>query len=144
MADHAFRMRLSCRYQQDDNSVAALDVQNRVEDEWQVFELDFKQPGFLIFVYAILNCQHLYMRTNAAERGLLLDSADASIDVLADEEWLLRKLHVKFEARLRSGSPSQEDIDFIVERMNHCPVSTNLREVPDTRTVLEFMPAQQG
>ena len=111
---------------------------------WQDFELDFGQPGFLIFVYAILNCQHLYMRTNAAERGLVLDSSLATIDVLADEEWRLRRLHIGFEAKLRSGSPSREDIDHIINRMQRCPVSTNLRDVKDMRTVLEFGPADHA
>ena len=144
MTDHSFRLRLSCRYEKAENTVAALGVQNWLDDEWQDFNLDFGQPGFLIFVYAILNCQHLYMRTNAAEQGLLLDSALASIDVLADEEWRLQKLHVQFEVKLRSGSPAREDIDYIIDRMQHCPVSTNLKDVPDTRTVLKFSPVETG
>ena len=138
MTDHSFRMRLSCRYGHDDNSVAELDVHNWVDGAWQDFSLGFGQPGFLIFVYAILNCQHLYMRKNAAERRLVLDSAVAYIDVLANDQWRLQRLHVQFEAKLRSGSPPRQDVDYIVDRMQHCPVSENLRDVPDTRTLLEF------
>jgi hypothetical protein len=79
------------------------------------------------------------MRTNADERGLVLASATGSIDVLADESWVLQKLHVRFDAQLRSGTPSSADVDYIVERMEHCPVSVNLKDVADSRTQVEFL-----
>ena len=41
-----------------------------------MFDLNSGSAGFLIFVYAVLNCQHMYMRLNCAERGLLLDTAE--------------------------------------------------------------------
>jgi hypothetical protein len=138
MTEHSFRMRLSCRYEQPDNVVSGLEVQNLVDSEWQDFNMNFKQPGFLIFVYAILNCQHLYMRSNAAERGLLLDSAGGSIEVLADNGWVLQKLHVDFDVKLQSGNPSPQDVDYIIDRMRHCPVSANIKNVPDTQTRVEF------
>jgi hypothetical protein len=141
VAERGFQMRLSCRYEQPENKVAELSVETVVDGEWRGFNLDFQQPGFLIFVYAILNCQHLYMRTNATERGLVLDSAQGSIDVLAGGEWLLEKLHVDFQVRLVSGDPSREDVDYIIDRMQHCPVSTNIRAVADLRTGLEFLSA---
>ncbi len=138
MSEHRFQMRLSCRYAQPDNTVAELAVENLVEGEWQPFELGFKSPGFLIFVYGILNCQHLYMRTNAAERGFALESADGSIEVTASQDWVLQQLNVHFDARLQSGAPGAEDVDYIVDRMRHCPVSVNLRDVADSRTTLAF------
>ena len=138
MTQRVFQMRLECRYQRPDNSVAELRVQLFEKGAWADFELDFQQPGFLIFVYAVLNCQHLYMRTNAAERGLLLDSARGCIEVAADSDWVMQKLHVHFQARLQSGAPAAGDIDHIVDRMQHCPVSINLREVADSLTTVEF------
>jgi hypothetical protein len=139
MAQHHFRMRLSCSYAQPDNTVAELSTEIMAEGEWRSFELDFKAPGFLIFVYAILNCQHLYMRTNAAERGLALESADGSIEVGADKDWVIQSMRVDFEARLKAGSPSAEDIDYIVDRMGHCPVSVNLAEIDEAATTLRFV-----
>jgi hypothetical protein len=135
-------MQLECRYEEPHNTVAGLQVTHLVKGVWEDFELGFAQPGFLIFVYAILNCQHLYMRTNADERGLVLASATGAIDVLTDQDWVLRKLHVRFEAELRSGMPSPGDVDYIVDRMQHCPVSVNLREVADTTTRVELIPAR--
>lgn len=142
MTGHAFQMQLECRYEQPHNTVAGLQVKHLVKGAWEDFELSFAQPGFLIFVYAILNCQHLYMRTNADERGLVLASATGSIDVLTDQDWVLQKLHVCFDAQLRSGTPSAGDVDYIVDRMQHCPVSVNLREVADSQTRLEFLAAR--
>ena len=139
MAKHSFKMRLSCHYENSDNAVAKLKVENLEDHEWHDFELGFKQPGFLIFVYAIFNCQHLYMRTNAAERGLMLDTASASIEILADDDWVLQKLHVRFEAALASGKPSSEDIAYIIDRMQHCPVSINIKDIPDSSTLLHFV-----
>lgn len=141
MSTHTFQMRLGCRYEQPDNTVADLLVQNLEDGEWRVFDLNFRQPGFLIFVYAILNCQHLYLRTNAAERGLLLESAAGTIDVLADDDWNLQRLHVYFEVGLKAGAPLPEDKDYIVERMQHCPVSINLKAVPDGQIRVDFIPA---
>ena len=78
----------------------------------------------------------MYMRLNCAERGLPLASADGTIDVRADADWVVQQLHVAFTGMLKSGTPAQADLDYIVDRMKHCPVSTNLREAPDTRTTL--------
>ncbi len=140
MAKHSNSMWLTCHYEQPDNTVSDIAVQNMADGEWQDFELGFHQPaGFLIFTYAILNCQHMYMRLNATERGLVLESADACIETLADDDWSLQKLHIRFEVRLKSGSPSPEDIEYISNRMQHCPVSMNLKEVPDSRVLLNFV-----
>ena len=116
-------------------------MQNFEKGAWADFELGFGQSGFLMFVYAILNCQHLYMRTNAAERNLLLDTAQGSIEVVADQDWVVQKLHVRFQGRLQSGTPAPGDVDYIVERMQHCPVSINLKDVADSRTAVDFIAA---
>ena len=141
MKQHAFQMRLECRYQQPHNSLAELRVQNLEKGAWADFELGFGQPGFLMFVYAIFNCQHLYMRTNAAERNLLLDAAQGSIEVVADQDWVVQKLHVRFQGRLHSGTPAPGDVDYLVERMQNCPVSINLKDVADSHTAVDFVAA---
>ena len=136
--DHDFQMRLHCHYEQPGNTPAELAVEFMEEGEWHPFILDFGQPGFLIFVYAMLNCQHMYMRTNAAEHGLMLDSASGSIDVLANSEWELKKIDVLFEAVVQSRSPSQDVVDHIIDRMRQCPVSVNLKPVHDANTLIRF------
>ena len=136
--EHLFRMRLSCTYADPDNSVAGLGVELLGKDGWEPFELGTGTAGFLIFVYAVFNCQHMYMRLNCAERGLLLESASGSILVRASADWVVRQLHIGFTGTLKSGTPTQDDLDYIIDRMKHCPVSTNLKEAPDTRTTLEL------
>jgi len=138
MPQHRFHMELSCRYVRPDNTPVELAVRNLVDGEWQDFVLSFKTPGFQSFVYAILNCQHLYMRTNAAERGLLLDSARGSVEVAANDTWVLQSLRVHFDAGIASGEPKPGDVEYIIDRMGHCPVSVNLKAPDDTRTTLNL------
>jgi hypothetical protein len=134
MNDRSFQLRLSCRYEDPDNSVADLDVEVLADGQWETLDLSVNTPGFLLFVYTILTCQHRYLRTNCAEKGFRLESASGSIDLLAGEDWFVRQLHIRFDARLKSGTPTREDVDYIVARMEQCPVSKNLKEIPDSRT----------
>jgi hypothetical protein len=138
MSERDFQMRLSCRYRDPDNSVAELSVQHLDKGEWQDFELDAQSPGFLIFVYAIFTCQHLYLRANCAERGLVLESSSGSIHVVTAQDWDIRRLHVRFDGKLRSGTALTEDVDYIVGRMQQCPVSRNVTDVRDSETVVHL------
>jgi hypothetical protein len=131
-------MRLYSRYRQPDNSISDLRVEVFADAGWQTFDLNTQTAGFLIFVYALFSCQHMYMRLNCAERGLLLESASGHIDVAATDDWQVMKLRVGFEGVLQSGTPVRDDLDYIIERMEHCPVSVNLREVQDSKTRLEL------
>jgi hypothetical protein len=138
MSDREFLITIESGYEGDENTPAGLTAWIFEEGEWQSLELGIGSPGFVLFVYTILHCQHLYMRTNAAERGLLLESAKGSISVGASEDWVLERLHVEFEAKLRSGKPTSDDIEYITGRMQQCPVSKNLRAPEDTVTTLSF------
>jgi hypothetical protein len=141
MNERHFQMRLHATYQEPENSVASLRVEIFAEEEWQMFDLNSGSAGFLIFVYSILNCQHMYMRLNCAERGLLLETAEGYIHVTTTEDWLLSDLRVEFTARLRSGTPGQEDLDAIIGRMENCPVSSNLGYRASGHTGLVLVPA---
>ena len=134
MNEHSFRLRLFCRYEDPDNSIADLEVEVLADGRWEALDLNAQTPGFLLFVYTILTCQHRYLRMNCAEKGLQLESAGGSIDLLAGEDWCVQKMHIRFDVRLKSGAPTREDVDYIVARMEQCPVSINLRMFPDART----------
>lgn len=138
MSEHRFELRLRCRYQAPDNTVTELVVEHLNEGDWQVFDLCMGSPGFLVFIYSILTCQHLYLRANCAERALVLDSARGSITMITDEDWAIRSLSIEFVARLAEGSPSGQDIEAIVARMQQCPVSRNLAEIADSRTTVRL------
>jgi hypothetical protein len=43
---------------------------------------------------------------------------------------------VHFSGQLGSGQASTDDIDYIVARMKQCPVSRNIREVPDSESTI--------
>ena len=138
MAEREFHLRMSCKYQDPDNSIAALDIEVLTEEGWEVLDLNVRTAGFLLFVYTIFTCQHTYMRTNCAERGLALDATQASIDLVAGEDWIIHKLYSGFSGRLRSGHAAEADVAFIIDRMAHCPVAGNLIEIPDKRINLQF------
>ena len=139
MSDRSFRMQLECRYEEPDNSVASLLVHNFEDNRWQQFELNTRSPGFLIFVYAVFTCQHLYFRANCAERGLRLESAEGSINAVTTEDWSLKTLHTHFDGQLKGGVPAPGDVEYIVERMKQCPVSKNTIEPVDSRTTVRLV-----
>ena len=132
------KMRLSCAYEGDENSIARLEVEHEVDAQWQPLNLGITSPGFDIFVYSLFHCQHTYFRINCAERRLLLGSAEGSISVITDEDWNLRDLQVRFSGQLISGVAGQDDIDYIVGRMKQCPASRNIREPDGARTAISL------
>lgn len=138
MERHVFHMRLACTYKEDDNQVDSISVEHLENNEWNAFDLNATTPGFLIFTYAVFTCQHMFMRVNAAERNLILDNSSGSIMIDSSPDWHIEKLHVNFDARLRAGSASQDDIEFITGRMHQCPVSKNLAPIPDAKAALKF------
>ena len=136
MSERTFNMRLKSTYEGTTNTIASLAVEHRVKEEWQTLDLGITSPGFDIFVYAVFTCQHLYFRSNCAERKLLLNSAEGDIIIGADRDWNMETLQVHFSGRLGSGQASQDDIDYIVARMQQCPVSRNIREAPDAEATV--------
>jgi uncharacterized OsmC-like protein len=138
MSERIFKMRLSCDYQQPDNTVSSLQVELFKENEWTDFDLDTGSPGFLIFVYAVLACQQMHLRLGCKDRGLQLASAAGDIEIDTTEDWQLSKLQVNFSALLISGVASEEDVATVIQRMKNCPVSRNLTFSPQAETTLEI------
>ena len=139
MNERYFQMRLFSRYEGTENNIAELGVEVLEDGAWQAFDLNTRSPGFLIFVYADFTCQHLYMHTNAAERGLILASAKGSIQMVTTEDWNLEKLQIDFDVELANGKATSMDVEYIIERMKQCPVSKNIRGDVDMATVVHFV-----
>lgn len=138
MNEYNFKMKLSCHYAEPEHEISQLIIENLADGEWVEFDLDTKAPGFLIFVYAIFTCQHMFLRKSATERRLLMESANATLELTANEEWKIQRIHIAFQVNLKSGSPSQADVEYITNQMMHCPVSRNLKEVPDNQAFVVF------
>lgn len=130
---------MQCRYRGDENAVESLQVYRDEKGTRQPFELGLLTPGFEVFCYALLTCQHTYLRLNCAERGLLLDCVQGEMHLSTDEDWLLRHQFLSFSMRLRGGEPDADTVDYLVERMQQCPVSKNLRPIGDSQIVLAFV-----
>ncbi len=139
MSNRNFKMRLTTTYKGEENNVESTAIEVFKDDTWESFELSSSSPGFLIFVYSLLGCQHLYFRTNCAEKGLLLQSSMGVLDLGTAQSWEIDKIHVDFSAHLHSGTPEKKEIDYILSRMKQCPVSKNVSEPEDLKTSIQFM-----
>ena len=138
MTKHIFNLRLAATYESSENKVVTLEVQALSDDGWVPLDLNAMTPGFLVFVYSIFTCQHLFLRTNSTERGLVLASSMGEILVEASEDWYLAIVDVKFNVSLVSGDANKGNVDYIISRMEQCPVSKNLPNNIQTRTHVEF------
>jgi hypothetical protein len=141
MSEFTFQMLLQCQYTGSDNTVEQLHVEQLVDGDWQLLELNIYSPGFDVFMYAILTCQHMYFQKNATERKLVLDSSEGLITINADQHRSIESLHVDFTGRLKSGTASDDTILFLEQRMGICPVSINLKNIPDRMITVSFVPA---
>ena len=138
MSNHKFQFRLSSHYEAENNDVSKLLFEYLVDHEWKEYDPTNYAAGFLVLLYAIFNCQHMYFRVNAAERGLQLKSAKGTLDAETNSDWELQKLHIHFDGQLVSGVTSKEDEAYITERMTHCPVSVNIKAVPDMKASIRL------
>jgi len=138
MANRHFYLRLNCTYRGPQNDIDDLTVDTAKDDAWEKLHLDTRSPGFLLFINGLFSCQHLYLRTNCAERNLLLESSTGELQVLTNEVWRIQSARVSFDVHLKSGLPTQDDIDYIIDRMGHCPVSTNLADGIELVKTLHF------
>ena len=129
MSDFTFQMLLHSSYINDKNDIDQLHVEHLVDNNWQELDLNISSLGFDIFMYAILNCQHMYFRNNAAKYGLVLDSSEGFITVIADKHRSIETLNIEFKGKLKKGEPTEDIVDSITARMKLCPVSINLREI---------------
>jgi uncharacterized OsmC-like protein len=138
MSKHIFNLRMAVDYGPTENEITSLEVDVLNDNEWETLDLNTKTPGFLIYVYSILTCQHMFLRTNATERKLAFRSSRAELMVEASEDWFLEKVYVKFIVKLATGEANDDDNDYIVSRMQQCPVSKNLPQGIDIDTSVEF------
>jgi len=138
MSSQTFQMLLQSHYTDDENNIKKLHVEHLVKEQWQTFELDNTTPGFDTFIYAILSCQHMYFRLNAAEYGLTLNSSEGLITVIADQYRSIETLNIEFKGKLKTGEPSQTAVDSIIARMHLCPVSINLKDIPHNNITASF------
>lgn len=138
MTDRKFHLRLSCGLETEKNSPSNLVVEVLIAKEWKAFKPSVETAGFLLFVYALFSCQLRYMRTNCAERNIVLASTKGDLELVAGEFWDVKSVFVRFRSVLKSGSPTADDIAYFKDRMKHCPVSTNLSEQVDMRHDISF------
>jgi hypothetical protein len=138
MSDFTFQMLLHSSYIDDENTIDKLHVEHLVDDTWQGLDLNISSLGFDIFMYAILNCQHMYFRNNAAKYGLVLDSSEGLITVIADKHRSIETLNVEFKGKLKKGEATKEIVDSISARMALCPVSINLKDIANSHITASF------
>jgi len=132
---------MNCTYQTEKNEIDQLQVEVLKDNAWEALELNIRIPGFLLFINGLFTCQHLYMRTNCAERGLILRWGKGELQIDTDEQWEITRADASFDVVLQSGTPRDDDIAYILDRMKHCPVSSNILERIPLRNAVNFIPA---
>ena len=138
MSNLTFQMLLHCHYTGDKNDVDEKHVEHLVDDGWQKLDHNIDTPGFDIFMYAVLTCQHMYFKNNAAEYGLILNSSEGLITVIADEHRDIETLNVEFKGKLKKGTATKDIVASITARMQLCPVSINLKNIANNHIVASF------
>jgi len=138
MSKHIFNLSMSATYSSSENDITSLEVRVLNDNEWETLDLNTKTPGFLIYVYSIFTCQHMFLRSNGTERNLTYASSQGEILVETSEDWLLEKVDVIFNVNLASGEANDDNHGYIVSRMKQCPVSKNLPQDIDINTSVEF------
>ena len=141
MSDLTYQMLVHCHYTGDENDIERLHVEHMVEDNWQELDLNNYSPGFDIFVYAILSCQHMYFRNNATEYDLVMDSSEALITVITDEHRSIHSLHAEYKGKLKKGTANADKVNSIAARVELCPASINLKDITDKKITVHFEPA---
>ena len=102
MSNRYFHLRLNCTYKDSKNTIDDLAIEVSKDNSWETLDLDIRSPGFLLFVNALFSCQHLYMRTNSAERGLILTSANGELMVETDGDWHIIDASISINAKLNT------------------------------------------
>ncbi len=138
MSERNFHLRSRVTYAQPDNKVDTLEVEIEADGQWRPFVLNEVTPGFEVFVYSMLSCQHTYFRLNCAENDLLLERAEGDILMGADIDWNLELIQVEIRASLVRGQVNADLVDYIVGRMGQCPVSRNTKDAAVTRIDVNF------
>jgi len=141
MSGFTFQMIMHCHYSGDENQVDKLHVEHLVDDEWQGLKLDIYSPGFDVFIYSILSCQHMFFRNNSTEYGLSMTSAEALITIVTDEHRSIESLHSEFTGKLKKGTADIEKVKSITARVGLCPATINLKEIADKKITVDFEPA---
>lgn len=139
MSERITRMRLHSQYAGPENAITELSVEQFLDDAWAPLELTIRSPGFDIYTYSVLTCQHTYFRLNCAENGLLLNSAVGEIAITLADDWKMLGIRVEISAKLKSGTATQEIKDYILSRMQHCPVSVNTSPTGNDVTIISFV-----
>jgi len=60
MSERTFNMRMKTIYAGNTNAIEKIEVDHKVDNQWQPLDLGVTSPGFDIFVYAVFTCQHMY------------------------------------------------------------------------------------
>ena len=132
-------MRLSCAYETEDNNPVNLSVETITEDKgWQPLDLNTLTPGFLIYVYSMFACQHMFLRNKSKDKNVVLKTAQGEIKVRANEDWLLQDVAIHFDATAVSGVLDEDTIDYIISGMKACPVSKNMPAGIEIQTSVNF------
>ena len=135
MTDRAFHLRSRAAHDWPSNELTELALEIELDGMWQAEVLSTHSPPFRAFLCTLLMCQHAYLRMNAAERGLVLGGVRGELHVATDD-WTVLRIESRFDLELRDGVPTDEDLSFIRERIEECPIARNLPNATKRTTLI--------
>lgn len=139
MPEKQFNLRLHCTYADEKNAIDTLSIEVKTDDGWEALSLDIRSPGFLLYINGLFSCQHLYMRTNSAECDVVLDSSEGEMNITINDIWQIQQAEINFAVKIKSGTVTEANHAYILERMQHCPVSSNLPQGLDVINKVVFL-----
>ncbi len=132
-----FKFRMAGEYTGTDNTIRELFYEYLTDNGWQAYDPENYKAGFLIFLFALFNCQHMHFRMKSAECNIQVGAVSGELDAEAKEDWTLTRLDVSINGKRIAGDPNKDDLDYIVDCMRNCPASTNLK-FTNGRTEISF------
>lgn len=127
MTDRRFKFHVQGEYATREHTIAKLTYEHLTGDGWRRYDPENYTAGFLVFLYALFNCQHMYFRMKTAERNIQISKVSGTLDAETKENWELTRLDIHIDGQLVSGKPTEDDLAYIVDCMEHCPASVNLK-----------------
>ena len=145
MGNRTFRFRLRSSHQAPDRATSNLVVEFLSPSGlWEPQQLSVATPGFRLYLISLLLCQHHYLVANAQEQHIPLHQVEADVAVTTSSDWIVSAVDGTFRIRLDPSADAEERqranaeaIAHLQERMTLCPISRNLPEGVEKRTVLK-------
>jgi len=98
-----------------------------VDGAWQQFTLNNQTKGYLIFIYAILKCQHFSILVNLLYNKIDIIKLTTDFNIEISKDWKLVTGTIEFDVKTNTNKVLQPgSISSMLKLASGCPVSRNV------------------